>query len=68
MVCQIRIHAGDNGVQIANQGTVNLFLGGSNALSTEYYSLFVIGGESFNDGYFLIEKDRALTTSEGVAG
>jgi len=44
-------------------GTVNASL----PLSTEYYNLFVIGNETFNDGCFLIEKDRALTVAEGIA-
>lgn len=75
---QTVIHnSGDNVTQIANNqgGTINLFMpaaGGAvyNAttkISTEYYNLFVVGGETFNESFFLIEKDRALTTAEGVA-
>lgn len=68
-------HQGDNGVQIANQGTVNVFLTGSNGavynaatpINTECYNLFVIDGEAFNEPYFLIDKDRALTISEGIS-
>lgn len=68
-------HQGDNGLQIANQGTVNVFLAGNNgavynaatAISTEYYNLFVVGDEPFAESHFLIGKDRALTISEGVA-
>lgn len=68
---------GDNGLQIANQkgGTVNVFLSPSNetvynatnTISTEYYNLFVIGGETVCDSFFLIQKDRAITVSECVA-
>jgi len=66
-------HPGDNGVQIANSGTVNVFLPGNigmgyNAtLNTEYYNLFVMGEETYHDPFFIISKDRALTTSEGIA-
>lgn len=68
---------GENGVQIANQAgaIVNVYLPGTNGavydaatkISTEYYNLFVVGDEAFNENFFLIEKDRALTTAEGVA-
>ena len=68
-------HSGDNGVQIANSGTANVFLPASNgmvynagnAINTEFYNLFVVGDESFNESFFLIGKDRVLTTTEGVA-
>ncbi|GHU53474.1 hypothetical protein FACS1894132_05740 [Clostridia bacterium] len=70
-------NSGENGVQIANQSgaIVNVYLPGANGtvynaatlISTEYYNLFVIGDEPFNDPFFLIGKDRALTTSEGIA-
>ena len=68
-------NSGDNGLQISNQGTINLFMTTTNgevynagsAISNDYYNLFVVGGESFNEGHFLIEKDRALTTAEGIA-
>jgi len=68
-------HSGDNGLQIANQGIVNVFMNSNSnsvynasiQMSTEYYNLFVIGDETFNDGCFLVEKDHALTISEGVA-
>lgn len=70
-------HSGDNGVQIANQqgGTINFFLSSNNgavynaanAINTEYYNLFVVGDEAFNENFFLIGKDRALTTAEGIA-
>ena len=52
-------HPGDNGVQIANQqgGTINFFLPASNGavynaangINTEYYNLFVVGDEAFNE-------------------
>lgn len=32
-------------------------------LNTDYYNLFVIGTETFSDGYFIVRKDRALTES-----
>lgn len=37
------------------------------SLNIEYYSLFVIDDEIFNDEYFFIEKERSLTISEGVS-
>ena len=68
-------NSGDNGLQISNQGTINVFMTANNggvynagsAISNAYYNLFVVGGEPFNEGHFLIEKDRALTTAEGIA-
>lgn len=70
-------HQGDNGVQIANQqgATVNVFFPGcngsvynaANPINTEYYNLFVVGGEVFDESFFLVAKDRALTVAEGVA-
>jgi hypothetical protein len=68
-------NSGDNGVQILNQGTINMYpANSSNALynattkiSTEYYNLCVVEGESFNGHSFIIGKECALTMSEGVA-
>jgi hypothetical protein len=70
-------HPGDSGVQIANQqgATVNIFLPSSTGslfnaattISTEYYNLFVVGDDVFTETSVLVQKDRALTTSEGVA-
>lgn len=70
-------NSGDNVTQIANNqgGIINLFMSAPNGavynattkISTEYYNLFVIGDEAFNENFFLIDKDRALTTTEGVA-
>ena len=68
-------NSGDNGLQISNQGTINVFMTANNggvynagsAISNAYYNLFVVGGEPFNEGHFLVEKDRALTTAEGIA-
>ena len=68
-------NTGDNAVQIANSGTVNLFLPGNTgpvynattALCKKYYNLFVVGEESLHDPFFLVNPDRALTVSEGVA-
>ena len=62
-------HTGDNGLQIANSGTVNIYLPGSGGtvatpISTEYYNLFVVSDETFNESFFLMGKDRVL---EGVA-
>ena len=75
---QTVIHnSGDNVTQIANNqgGTINVFMPAANGavynaatkISSEYYNLFVIGGESFNENFFLIDKERALTVAEGVA-
>jgi hypothetical protein len=75
---QTVIHnSGDNVAQIANNqgGTINFFMPSANGavynaatkISTEYYNLFVVGEEPFRENFFLISKDRALTTSEGVA-
>ena len=75
---QTVIHnSGDNVTQIANNqgGTINFFMPSANGavynadtkISTEYYNLFVVGEEPFQENFFLISKDRALTTSEGVA-
>ena len=75
---QTVIHnSGDNVTQIANNqgGTINVFMPAANGavynaatkISSEYYNLFVIGGESFNENFFLIDKTRALTVAEGVA-
>jgi len=36
-------------------------------INTDYYNLFVVGGETFNENFFLIDKNRALITAEGVA-
>lgn len=33
------------------------------ALNTDYYTLFVIGDETFSEGSFIVPKDRALTES-----
>ena len=68
-------HEGDNGVQIANQGTVNVFLtnnsgpvlNAASTLCTEYYNLFVVGNEAFNEPSFTIGKSCSLTIAEGVA-
>lgn len=70
--------SGDNGVQIANSGTVNLVtqyflphngpvINTGNTVNFEYYNLFVVGGETFEVPFFLVPKDRALTVQEGVA-
>ena len=75
---QTVIHnSGDNVTQIANNqgGIINFIMPTANGavynaatkISSEYYNLFVIGGESFNENFFLIDKTRALTISEGVA-
>ena len=75
---QTVIHnSGDNVTQIANNqgGTINFVFASANwalynattKISSEYYNLFVVGDEPFNDGFFLIDKDRALTVAEGVA-
>ena len=68
-------NSGDNGVQILNQGTINMYPTCSNSVlynaatrvCTEYYNLFVVGDETFSENSFLIGKDCALTTSEGVS-
>ena len=31
------------------------------AMNPDYYHLFVLGGESFEDDFFLVPKDRAIT-------
>ena len=75
---QTVIHnSGDNVTQIANNqgGTINFVFASANGalynattkISSEYYNLFVVGDEPFNEGFFLIDKDRALTVSEGVS-
>ena len=75
---QTVIHnSGDNVTQIANNqgGTINFVFASANGalynattkISSEYYNLFVVGDEPFNEGFFLIDKDRALTVTEGVA-
>lgn len=70
-------NAGDNVTQIANNpgGTIIFYQSGSsgtvynsaNIISNEYYNLFVVGSDTLTEPFFLIEKDRALTVSEGVA-
>ncbi len=68
-------NSGDNGVQILNQGTINMYpANSSNSLynattkiSAEYYNLFVVEGETFKGHSFIIGKECALTMSEGVA-
>jgi hypothetical protein len=70
-------NSGDNVTQIANNqgGTINVYLPGSNGalynaantINKEYYNLFVVGGDTLTDPFFLVEKECALTTSEGVA-
>lgn len=68
------VNYGNSGVQIANSGTVNVILGSHNAyvcntatpLCTEYYNLFVVGGEKFEGdrigGEFTISKANVLVT------
>jgi len=61
---------GDKNTQVAHANHVNILISGAPAntqttLSEEYYNLFVIGCESFSDGYFIVPKDRALT--EGMS-
>ncbi len=68
-------HKGDNGIQIANSGTVNVYVHGINKmvynaaikLNREYYNLFVVEDEPFHENYFLMAKDRALTVYEGIS-
>lgn len=62
---------GNENVAIENHGTVNVTqqLGGipqhdgaPNApINREYYNIFVVDGEEFNEQYFKIPKDRALS-------
>jgi hypothetical protein len=35
-------------------------------INYEYYNLFVVGDEMFNENFFLIDKKRALTISGGI--
>ena len=70
-------NSGDDLTLINNNqgGTINFVFAPTNGalynaatkISSEYYNLFVVGDESFNEGFFLIDKERALTVSEGVA-
>jgi hypothetical protein len=77
-VPQSVIHnSGDNVTQIANNqgGVINVYMPTANGavynaamqINTEYYNLFVVGDEEFKENFFLIDKDRALTTAEDVA-
>jgi hypothetical protein len=71
-------HHGNDGLQIANQqgGVINLNVNTSVSnnvvfdvtikVDTSSYNLFVIDDEAYNDSYFLIPKECALTTSVGV--
>ena len=67
---------GDNNTIVAqanNVNTINVFvpttqpngvmLPTKHTLNTDCYNLFVIGGETFNLGHFVVPKDRALTES-----
>jgi len=72
---------GNDNIQVAHANNVNTVIimtpatNNSNgtatstgfALSNEYYSLFVIGDETFDGTFFMVEKDRALTIAEGIA-
>lgn len=70
-------NSGDDLTLINNNqgGTINFVFASANGalfnattkISSEYYNLFVVGDEPFNEGFFLIDKDRALTVSEGVS-
>lgn len=70
-------NSGDDLTLINNNqgGTINFVFASANGalfnaatkISSEYYNLFVVGDEPFNEGFFLIDKDRALTVTEGVA-
>jgi hypothetical protein len=65
----------EDGIQIANHGTINLFLDGHNgtastvgaAFNTDYYNLFVVKEELFEAADFFISKERAITVPEGSA-
>lgn len=69
-------NSGDDLTLINNNqgGTINLVYASSNGalynaattISSEYYNLFVVGDEQFNEGSFLIDKERALTIAEDV--
>jgi hypothetical protein len=48
------------GAQPLNNGIV---AGSQHTFNYNYYSLFVIGEETFNSDHFLVPKDRALTES-----
>lgn len=68
-------NSGDNGVQILNQGTINMYpvtgngslYNAATKISTDYYNLFVVGNENFTENSFLIGKECALTIDEGVS-
>lgn len=74
-------NSGDNGIQVANQqgGTINMYLSANlpinsgvvynaaTAINTNLYNLFVVDNEDFNDPFFYIGKDCALTISEGIS-
>jgi hypothetical protein len=67
-IINIQSMSGNIGVPATARHTTPVFLPGSSApsvkpviLSSEYFNIFVIGGEDISDGRFCIEDDRSIT-------